>query len=141
MKADLITEMFGGVPPVTLSSPYIDPIAAFLAEQDPPQNVIFPELLPVRRDHAAARRAARPQEPRRLRARPGGGHRHGALRARALHARRARIPVLYVQEEDPRPLTRPRLRAQVNARCGADRPEALLRRRASRRSTSTTPSG
>src|SRR4029434_532510 len=37
-----------------------------------------------------------------------------------------RVPVLYVEEEDPRSLTRPRLRALVNARCGGDRPAALF---------------
>jgi hypothetical protein len=33
--------------------------------------------------------------------------------------------VLYVQEEDPRPLTRPRLRALIRARCGEACPDTL----------------
>jgi AAA domain len=37
----------------------------------------------------------------------------------------ASVSVLYIQEEDPRPLTRARLRALVNTRCGDDRPENL----------------
>src|SRR5206468_6638237 len=35
------------------------------------------------------------------------------------------FPTLYVQEEDPRPLTRPRLRALVGARCGIEPPDTL----------------
>jgi hypothetical protein len=58
----------GTAPPSThgLPATYIEPVAAFLAEEDPPVNVIFPELLP-RRDHAAPREP-RARKPRRRRA-------------------------------------------------------------------------
>jgi hypothetical protein len=103
---------------------YIEPIAVFLAEEDPPEHVIFPELL------------------------PGGVIMlvHGEPRARkslaafelALAAATGTAPfglsrfappgpaiVAYIQEEDPRTLTRPRLRALVKDRCGGAPPQTL----------------
>jgi hypothetical protein len=105
-------------------SDYIEPIEAFLAEKDPPLKVIFPELLPCGVVMLL----------------------HGEPRARkslaafelALSAATATAPfgldrftptmavaVLYVQEEDPRSLTRLRLRAMVRARCGDAAPDIL----------------
>ncbi|MBI3109001.1 MAG: AAA family ATPase [Candidatus Rokubacteria bacterium] len=103
---------------------YIEPIATFLAEDDPPMSVVFPDLLPSGVIMLL----------------------HGELRARkslaafelALSAATGTAPfglgrfhsagpmsVLYIQEEDPRTLTRPRLRRLVQERCG-DTPPALL---------------
>jgi hypothetical protein len=103
---------------------YLERIAVFLAEPDPPVHVIFPELLP-----AGVLMLL-----------------HGEPRARkslvafelALSAATGTAPfglprlpppapvaVLYVQEEDPRPLTRARLRALIAERCFPEPPETL----------------
>ena len=103
---------------------YIEPIAAFLDEEDPPVAFIFPELLPcgvitlwhgdprARKTLAAFELA--------LSAATGTAP-FGLERFRPATA----IPVLYIQEEDPRPLTRPRARRLVQERCGATPPETL----------------
>lgn len=106
------------------TSDYIEPIAAFLAEVDPPMEHIFPEFLPcgvimllhgdprARKTLAAfelALSAATGTEP------------FGLPRFRPLEP----VGVLYVQEEDPRPLTRPRLRRLVQERCGDAMPALL----------------
>lgn len=104
--------------------PYLETIAAFLAEDDSPISVVFPQLLPAgvimllhgeprsRKSLAAfelALSAATGTPPFGLeRFRPAGP-----------------IPVLYVQEEDPRALTRPRLRRLVRERCGDVLPDQL----------------
>jgi RecA-family ATPase len=106
---------------------YIETISAFISAEDPPLHFIFPELLP--RDVVMLL--------------------HGEPRARkslaafelALAAATGTAPfglarftppdpvtVLYVQEEDPRSLTRPRLRALVQARGGDPRLHVAVRR-------------
>jgi hypothetical protein len=108
----------------TETTHYIEPIAGFLAEEDPPVKVIFPELLPcgvimllhgeprARKSLAAAELAL---------AAATGTAPFGLAR----FAPAQPVSVLYVLEEDPRPLTRPRLRALVTARCGDTPPQTL----------------
>jgi putative DNA primase/helicase len=108
----------------TLASGYIETLAAFLAEEDPPLSTIFPDLLPcsvimlvhgeprARKSLAAfelAMAAATCTAPFGLaRFQPANG-----------------VRVLYIQEEDPRQLTRPRLRRLVQERCGGSMPTTL----------------
>lgn len=104
--------------------PYLEPIAAFLAEPDPPVAMLFPELLPAgvlmlvhgepraRKSLAAFELAL---------AAATGTAPFGLARFKPA----APIEVLYIQEEDPRALTRPRLRQQVKTRCGAIPPARL----------------
>jgi hypothetical protein len=106
------------------ASGYIQPVAAFLAEEDPPVNAIFPELLPcgvimllhgeprARKSLAAFELAL---------AAATGTPAFGLTRFTPPDA----VIVLYVQEEDPRILTRLRLRALVRARCGENCPDTL----------------
>lgn len=124
MRADPISATLDGVEPGVLLPEYIDPIAAFLAERDPTLDVIFPELLPsgvisLWHGEPRARKSLAVFELALA----------AATRTAPFGLARFRPPVavtvLYVQEEDPRSLTRPRLRALVNARCGPDRPEGL----------------
>jgi hypothetical protein len=103
---------------------YLEPVAAFLAEEDPPVRVIFPDLLPAgvimllhgeprsRKSLAAFELAlsAATGTP------PFGLERFTPA---------APIAVLYVQEEDPRSLTRPRVRRLVTERCGTELPTTL----------------
>jgi len=105
-------------------SDYLEPIAVFLAEEDKPVSVVFPDLLPcgvimllhgeprARKSLAAfelALAAATGTAPFGLaRFQPAGS-----------------IGVLYIQEEDPRSLTRARLRRLVRERCGAEPPETF----------------
>jgi hypothetical protein len=103
---------------------YIDSIAAFLAEEDPPLNVVFPDLLPcgvimllhgeprARKSLAALELAL---------AASTGTAPFGLARFEPA----APVPVLYIQEEDPRSLTRPRLRALLKDRCGDSLPDTL----------------
>ena len=102
--------------PNGLPEHYLDSIAAFLDEDDPPISVIFPELLPcgvimllhgeprARKSLAAfelALAAATGTAPFGLtRFTPAGP-----------------VVVMYVMEEDPRTLTRTRVRALVGRRC------------------------
>jgi hypothetical protein len=99
---------------------YLEPLSAFLAEEDAPPRYIFPELLPcgvlllihgdprARKTMAAAELA--------LSAATGTAP-FGLPRFEPAEA----VNVWYVQEEDPRALTRPRLRALVRERCGDGR--------------------
>jgi hypothetical protein len=104
--------------------PYLQSLAAFLAEEDPPVEVIFPGLLPrgvIMLLHG---------EPR--------SRKSLAAFELALSAATGTAPfwlprlcppapvgVLYVQEEDPRSLTRHRIRRLVADRCGSDLPSTL----------------
>lgn len=104
--------------------PYIQTLTEFLGEEDPPVEVIFPELLPAgvillihgeprsRKSLAAFEVAL---------AAATGTPPFGLGRFRPATA----ISVLYIQEEDPRSLTRPRLRQLVRERCGDDMPTTL----------------
>lgn len=103
---------------------YLEPLATFLSEEDRPQAYVFPEILPVGvilliHGEPRARKSlvglefalagATGTAPFRLqRFQPAGP-----------------IPVVYVQEEDPRSLTRVRLRRLVAERCGATIPDTL----------------
>lgn len=103
---------------------YLEPIASFLAEKDPPLSMLFPELLPAgvimlvhgepraRKSLAAfelALSAATGTAPFGLeRFRPSG-----------------KVGVVYIQEEDSRQLTRPRVRQLVQERCGDIPPVTL----------------
>lgn len=103
---------------------YIESVAAFLAEEDPPLEMVFPELLPrgvIMLLHG---------EPRARKSLAGfelalsaatGTAPFGLTRLKPPTP----IDVLYVQEEDPRSLTRPRLRKLVDARCGNLPPATL----------------
>src|SRR5262245_28923443 len=103
---------------------YIESLAAFLAEDDPPLRVVFPDLLPAgvimllhgepraRKSLAALELAL---------AAATGTAAFGLQRFTPPEP----VTVLYVQEEDPRPLTRPRLRALVRTRCGEACPDTL----------------
>jgi AAA domain len=98
-------------------SDYIEPIEAFLAEEDPPLHVIFPDLLPcgvmtLLHGEPRARKSLAAFELALSAA--TGTPPFGLERFRPA----APINVLYIQEEDPRALTRPRLRRLVRERCG-----------------------
>lgn len=106
------------------ASDYIETLTEFLGEDDPPVEVIFPDLLPcgvimmihgdprARKTLAAAELALSAAT---------GTPPFGLERFRPA----APMNVLYVQEEDPRSLTRPRLRRLVRERCGGDMPATL----------------
>jgi hypothetical protein len=103
---------------------YIESLAEFLAEEDPPDRVIFPDLLPAgvimllhgeprsRKSLAAFELAL---------AAATGTAPFGLARFHPAEP----IGVLYIQEEDPRALTRQRVRRLVAERCGADLPKTL----------------
>ncbi len=103
---------------------YIEPIGAFLTEEDPPAFVVFPELLPrgvIMLLHG---------EPRARKSLAAFELALAAATGTAPFGLKRFTPlepglVLYIQEEDPRSLTRSRLRAMVRARCGAEIPDTL----------------
>jgi hypothetical protein len=120
--------ILGGPVPASVNcddpAPYIQTLGEFLGEDDAPARYVFPELLPEGVIMLL----------------------HGEPRARkslaafelALAAATGTAPfslprfepaepigVLYVQEEDPRSLTRPRLRALVRDRCDDTVPDTL----------------
>lgn len=100
----------------TAAHDYIESISAFLSEADPPVNVIFPEILPrdvimLLHGHARARKSLTAFELA-LSAATGTAP-FGLTRFKPAEP----VVVLYIQEEDPRALTRPRLRALIEARC------------------------
>jgi len=103
---------------------YLEPIGQFIAEDDPPQPYIIPELLPagvVALLHGSPR------------ARKTLGAFELALCAAtgtpAFGLKRftpeRRVGVLWIQEEDPRNQTRPRVRRLVQERCGSMPPDTL----------------
>lgn len=103
---------------------YIQSLRAFLDEDDPPVPYIFPELLPcgvimLLHGEPRARKSLAALEIA-LAAATGT-----APFSLPRFAPPEPVAVLYVQEEDPRSLTRPRLRALVDARCGTARPDTL----------------
>jgi putative DNA primase/helicase len=103
---------------------YLEPLAAFLAEEDPPLEVIFPTILPrgtlmLLHGDARARKSLAAFEFA-LSAATGTAP-FGLARFRP----DTPVPVLYIQEEDSRSLTRPRLRRLVRERCGRNVPDAL----------------
>jgi len=105
-------------------SEYLQPIATFLAEEDPPVNWIFPDFLPcgvimLKHGDPRARKSLAAFEL--AIAAATGSAPFGLARFKPA----APVPVVYVQEEDPRSLTRPRVRALVRERCG-DSPPPIL---------------
>jgi Bifunctional DNA primase/polymerase, N-terminal/AAA domain len=102
-------------PSTSTGDDYLEPIATFLAEPDTPSDVIFPELLPtgvmmLLHGEPRARKSLVAFE---LALAAATGTAPFGLRR---FTPSAPMPVLYVQEEDPRPLTRIRLRALVTGR-------------------------
>jgi AAA domain-containing protein len=98
---------------------YIETAAAFIAKEDPPLNFIIPELLPVGvlmmfHGEPRARKSLAAFEV--ALAASTGTPAFGLPRFTPSEP----VVVLYVQEEDPRHLTRPRVRALIKARCGED---------------------
>lgn len=105
-------------------APYIDSIGAFLEEDDTPTRYLFPGLLPesvimLLHGDPRARKSLAAFELA-LSAATGTAP-FGLPRFEPAEP----VGVLYVQEEDPRSLTRPRLRELVRDRCGDSRPETL----------------
>jgi hypothetical protein len=104
--------------------PFVESVAQFLDEADPLQQVIFPELLPcgvtlLLHGDPRARKSLVALE---LALAAATGTAPFGL---ARFSPPEPVPTLYVQEEDPRALTRRRLRALVQARCGDARPPRL----------------
>jgi hypothetical protein len=121
---DPLATLTGPGTPVDLIGEYLQPLAQFLVEEDPPLAFIFPELLPrgvVSLWHGEPR-ARKTLAVFELGLAAATGTAPFGL---ARFAPAAPVPVLYIQEEDPRALTRPRLRAMVRARCGADVPTTM----------------
>ena len=115
-----------GAPPpaVDIVSDYIEPVAVFLSEEDAPSHVIFPALLPcgvVMLLHGEPRARKSLAAFELALAAATGTAPFGLER----FTPSAPIGVLYIQEEDPRSLTRPRLRRLVQERCGACPPATL----------------
>jgi hypothetical protein len=104
----------------------VETIGAFLAADDEPERYLIPELLPAgvlslwhgepraRKSLAAFELAL---------AAATGTAPFGLTRFAPPEA----VPVLYVMEEDPRALTRTRLRALVHRRCGDTLPDDTLK--------------
>jgi AAA domain len=123
---DLAT--WGPSAPDTVSAtdgpPYIESLADFLADEDPPGLVVFPELLPhgvIMLIHGDPRARKSLTAFELALAAATGTAPFGLER----FSPAAPIPVLYIQEEDPRTLTRPRLRRLVAERCGDTLPGTL----------------
>jgi len=116
MNGDRVTalpriDLIADGPPVG----YLQTAAAFLAEEDPPLAFIVPELLPhgvlvLVHGEPRARKSLAALEL--TVAAATGTAAFGLPRFTPPEP----VPVMYVQEEDPRPLTRPRLRALIAAR-------------------------
>jgi len=105
-------------------APYLETIAAFLAESDPPVAMLFPELLPagvLMLVHGEPRARKSLVAFELAMAAATGTEPFGLPRFKPTDP----ISVLYVQEEDPRTLTRARLRRLVRTRCGANPPTTL----------------
>lgn len=103
---------------------YLEPLSTFLAEEDTPPRFIFPELLPY------GVLALVHGEPRARKSLFGAELALSAATGTAPFGLPRFEPaepinVWYVQEEDPRDLTRPRLRALVRERCGEQVPETF----------------
>jgi hypothetical protein len=109
----------------TLVEDYLESVADFLAEPDPVDEVIFPGLLPrgvimLLHGEPRARKSLAAVE---LALAAATGTAPFGL---ARFAPAEPVGVLYVQEEDARHLTKKRLRALVDARCGPEeRPDTL----------------
>jgi RecA-family ATPase len=103
---------------------YLEPIAAFLAEEDPPTRWIFPDLL-----HTEVLMLIH-GEPRARKSLVGFELALSAATGTAPFGLprfqpEAAVVVWYIQEEDARSLTRQRLRHLVQERCGISIPDTL----------------
>ena len=108
---------FSGAPAGHAVDSYIEPLGTFLAEDDPPTRWIFPELLPT--DVLMLIHG----EPRARKSLVGFELALSAATGTAPFGLRAYQPdeairVWWIQEEDARSLTRPRVRRLVQERCG-----------------------
>jgi hypothetical protein len=95
---------------------YLEPLAQFLTQADPPTMWVFPELLPegvlmLMHGEPRARKSLAAFE---LALAAATGTAPFGL---ARFAPDGPVVVVYVQEEDSRALTRPRMRGMVNTRC------------------------
>jgi AAA domain len=104
---------------------YVETIGEFLDQEDPEVAYIFPDFLPcgvivLLHGEARARKSLAGFE---LALSAATGTAPFGLER---FTPPAAITVLYVQEEDPRSLTRPRLRALVADRCPTERPDKTL---------------
>ena len=107
-----------------LPAEYIESLSTFFAEDDPPAQWIFPDFLPA--DVLMLIHG----EPRARKSLVGFELALSAATGTAPFGLApfkpaAPIKVLYVQEEDTRSLTRPRLRRLVRERCGGRLPDTL----------------
>jgi 5S rRNA maturation endonuclease (ribonuclease M5) len=105
-------------PAAPLASEYLETLADFIAEDDPPTLWIFPELLPsgvIMLIHGEPRARKSLAAVEIALAAATGTAPFGLARFTPVGP----VPVLYVQEEDTRALTRPRLRALTQTRGGA----------------------
>jgi hypothetical protein len=103
---------------------YLESLAAFLTEEDLPAPMVFPELLPagvIMLVHGDPRSRKTLLAFELALSAATGTAPFGLPRFRPAGA----VPVLYVQEEDPRALTRPRVRRLVTERCGDAIPGTL----------------
>jgi AAA domain-containing protein len=124
MTSDRINPLAHVVLSDGIPTDYLEPLAAFLSHEDPPMPWIFPELLPagvlmLMHGEPRARKSLAALEL--ALAAATGTTPFGLDR----FAPTEPMPVLYVQEEDSRSLTRPRLRAMVAARCGVTCPDTM----------------
>jgi len=115
MAAAAVAELTSAEPARTLTD-YIETAKAFITEDDPPLRFIVPQLLPVGvimliHGEPRARKSLVAFEF--ALAAATGTAAFGLPRLTPAEP----VTVLYVQEEDPRTMTRPRLRALINARC------------------------
>src|SRR5207247_5471831 len=115
-----------GSPSETSASDYLETLAAFLVEDDPPLSVIIPDLLPcgvimLLHGEPRARKSLAAFE---LALAAATGTAPFGLKRFAPDPAEPLV-VHYIQEEDPRPLTRTRLRPLVKARCDEKIPATL----------------
>ncbi len=103
---------------------YLEAIAHFIAEDDPPLTYIIPELVPagvMTLIHGAPRSRKSLTAFELALAAATGTAAFGLAR----FTPPGKFGVLWIQEEDPRSLTRPRVRRLVAARCGDTPPDTL----------------
>lgn len=112
------------LPEASVLPRYIESLAEFFDEPDVPLEMIFPELLPrgvIMLIHGEPRSRKSLSAFELALSAATGTAPFGLTRFRPVEP----IGVVYIQEEDPRSLTRARLRQLVHARCGEALPPAL----------------
>jgi len=122
-------EAFAALPEVpafgaTLDAPYLESIADFIDVDDPPQTFIIPELVPAEvivLIHGSPRARKTLSAFELALSAATGTAAFGIKRFTPAQ----KVAVLWIQEEDPRNLTRPRVRRLVQERCGASPPDTL----------------